>query len=279
MSQKSVNWYYADSIEKAFDYISQPNTYLYAGGLSATKKLTHRAEGFVVLNNGILNEIKVDNDMISIGAFTTINSFVESCLDNSTCVYLKNAIKEAGSMSIRERMTFGGSIHDFPIWSDVVGPLITLNATIEYFDGNHYSYIPVEEYIGKVGSFQPHIITTISFPVSQSSKYFNYRLTRVHFEYPSMTINGYVKIEDNTISDIKVFIGGTTKKYSKMYDFEQYLKKKKLTADNIFSARKFINPVFSGNSMYSGNYLTEQASIALVDLLMNILEEQNARNI
>ena len=84
--------------------------------------------------------------MVELGACTTFAdaaAYLES-LDGE-CILAK-ALGSAASTPLRNRITMGGSTALFPVWSDLVGPLIALGAEVE-LTGTNPGLFPVARYV------------------------------------------------------------------------------------------------------------------------------------
>ncbi|MGM0608663.1 MAG: FAD binding domain-containing protein [Candidatus Muiribacteriota bacterium] len=282
MNQNELKWVYPETLHDALNYVKN-GFRICGGGLSFIKKNISDIKGFVLLHKLNFNKIEIKENHIFIGACATVSDLLNlnsKNPDTVTIEYLKKSLQSAASTPIRNRMTFGGSLKEFPLWSDLNGPLSILEAELIYYDGDIKS-IPVYEYFKNKLYLENHIITCIKFNLSKKSYFFNYRLSRVNFDYNSLTLNLCGNLdEDNQLRDFNFIITGVKSKILKPLDLIEEINNEKINLSLVQKIiSKHVDFDFISDYKYSKSYKNKITSIFIKDCFVEMLGGENATEI
>lgn len=256
-----MDWYFPTTIEEAALLIGKDGHFPHSGGTFLLRRGFSGITGLVDLSGISMKEIREDNDHIHLGAGLTFSETVEKLKPLWQDCILAKSLSMAASTPLRNRISLGGSIAAFPIWSDLMGPLAALGAELELF-GNGPEIIPVSEYLNNRGAIQKKLITGISVPRKRVKSWY-YRYTRVAFDYPLINISMLMNVREGMISDPVIFITGTTKKTERLSYLEERLKGKSLVSVDIHIPDHIPGITFPDRKGLSSSYLSRHASTML----------------
>jgi len=147
MMSHDLQWYYPEKISEALKLIKKEGVILHAGGTRILKTEARNLKGLVDISRLPLNYIRKEGKDIIIGAGCTLTDVINYCKKTNSLPGLCMALAEAASTPLRNRITVGGSIKDFPVWSSLYSPLIALNAKLEL--AGIKEMCSVEDYVRK----------------------------------------------------------------------------------------------------------------------------------
>jgi CO/xanthine dehydrogenase FAD-binding subunit len=171
---------------------------------------------------------------------------------------LARALGRSASTPLRNRITVGGSVALFPVWSDLMGPLIALEADVNLIGGKEGTF-PIASYISDPGLRRGTLITGVSFrDQAWSSRY--YRDTRTSFDYAAFTITILLKKGAGKLLDARIVVVGCTGKFRRLNLLEERLKGKPIGEGGPIS---FPELSFTGKKFMSPEYLARCARVEL----------------
>ena len=94
-----------------------------------------RFRGLVDVGKLGLDYVRIQAGTVRLGAGTTYAGAVRGLAAFDTCHPLVQALGSAATTPLRNRITVGGSVASFPYWSDLMGPLLALEAEVELTGG------------------------------------------------------------------------------------------------------------------------------------------------
>jgi CO/xanthine dehydrogenase FAD-binding subunit len=210
---KDINWYFPKRVKEVPDLLDRGIPH--AGGTGILRTSLNRISGLIDLRKLPLNYFKRDGGIIRIGALQTYTDVVK----NMEAIYpehiLVKALGESASESLRNRITVGGSVAAFHPWSDIMGPLLALDAEVTLTGRREGSY-PVAQYIKNRDLKDGTIIKEVSFRDRQWLSWYH-RETRTSFDYGIFTITILLSKNDG---DIRIFVTGTKKRFLRMLELE-----------------------------------------------------------
>lgn len=219
-----LSWRYPQKLSEVPELLSED--YIPHGGGTTlvktplVKSKLKRGGGFFDLSR--LKELKafsLSGGTCTIGAGLTYADVVTNISTFDINHLLVKALSRAASNALRNRITIGGSIATFPIWSDLAGPLIALGARVRLLDSSgKESTHGIEEYFKDRSIGRNKLILYAEVPSSASVSYY-YREVRTRFDYPLFTVSilpsgtgGMAKAAGSYI----VVVTGTRGKYRKL---------------------------------------------------------------
>ena len=270
MLPNEIQWYYPVNIREALKLINQQGVILHAGGTRILKTQTKSIKGLVDVGGLGLNYIHEKGKSYQIGSAVTFGDIV-TYSRNKNCLHMLSAsLSHAASTPLRNRITIGGSIKDFPLWSNLYAPLIALDAKINIF-GKNNTIVTVEDYVSKGIIKSKHIIKEIIVPSDKELKWGVKRFTLIRFEYPLFNIAISFKMKKDIVDDARLVITGVQGRFKRFKRAENVLIGKKLSDEIIEKAEKLISPKFIADYKYSAEYKNAVAKVYFNDLLMEII--------
>jgi len=273
MFNENLKWFFPSTISLAVRLIGQPGVILHGGGTRILKTQSRSIIGLVDVGKLKLNYIKYKNNLAHIGAAATFSDVVKYSKDNNCLLMLGAALSQAASTPLRNRITIGGSLKDFPQWSNLIAPLISLDAKIEINNGKT-KIMSVEDYISEGTIKTKHLIKEIIVPEDESLFWRVKRFALLKFEYPIFNIALSLKMDNNIIKDARFVITGVKSRYKRFIKAENVIKGKILSEGLIKQCMKYIDPKFVSDYKYSDSYKTKAAIITIEDLLTELAVEK-----
>lgn len=157
-------------------------------------------KGFIELS-GVKELFRYDkqNGMVEAGSMLTFAGLGAKLPEAHL---LAQALSAAASTTLRNRVTLGGSLAAFPVWSDIAAVLVLLDAEVLTAGAAKDAY-PVSEYLADTSLRKRCLVTGLRFPFAvPPSAYF--RQVRTTFDYPAFTVAA-VRSGDG----IRAAVGGT----------------------------------------------------------------------
>jgi len=161
----------ASSLTEASDLLHQDSTNAILGG-GAWMKLTNKTIGTLIDISGLgLDQIEESDDAVTIGSMTTLRQLETSPIVQS----LDDGIlsRAAGSImgiNVRNIATIGGSIMGKYSFSDVITPLLAMDATLVF---HNRPPMKLETFLHERHN-NPDILIAITLPKALSKAYFYY---------------------------------------------------------------------------------------------------------
>ena len=266
MLNQNLEWFFPHTTEEAVKLISQQGIILHGGGTRILKTSPKSIKGLVDVGKLNLNFIHHTDKQISIGAASTYDDVIRYSAKTKKLLMLSKALSEAASTPLRNRITIGGSLKDFPIWSSLYAPLLALNAQIEIAD-KHDKIISLEEYLDAGIIKTKHLIKRIIVEDDPHLVGGVKRFVLIRFEYPLFTIAVALHAKKKIISEARVFLTGVKGRHKHCKRAEHFLVDKELTDDVIQQAEKHFAPKFVSDYKYSAGYKEHTAKVFFTDLL------------
>ena len=198
----TIEWQFPDTPETAADLMKKGYA-PHSGGTWLMKQKP--GKGWVDLSRieSLYRFTEVDG-VIEAGAMLTFSSLAEKL---SAEHVLARALSAAASNTLRNRITLGGSLAAFPVWSDLAAPLVLLGAEV-LLHGAGAGSVAAADYLSDTSLRKSTLVTGIRFPSEAgSSGYF--RHTRTTFDYPAFTIAAR-----RTPGGVRAVVSGTKERIS-----------------------------------------------------------------
>jgi len=269
MSEKK--WYYTDSLAEASSLLKNKKILPHGGGTHLNNIDLSYVEGLLDLSQLGLNFIKQDGDYIEIGAMATYADVVEKLKEISCQCLLLQTLQNSANINLRNRITIGGSIAFIPPWSDLIGALLALEATVNLVGKNKGEY-EIAKFWGNHELRQNSLITSVRFK-NFPHKCYHYRDVKTNNDMPLFTISTLFDMENDTIKNTHVIIVGTKERVSKLTKLENYLTGKKLQNLNETEVKALVNVDFAGKRVVDSEYLKEKAKIETWRSIFKAMEQ------
>jgi len=269
MLPNEIQWYFPKNLKEALKLINRQGVILHAGGTRILKTQTKSITGLVDVGGLGLDYIKQDKNKFHIGSVVTFGEIVQYSRETGNLKMLSASLAQAASTPLRNRITVGGSLKDFPLWSSLYAPLIALDAKVNIV-GKKNNTLSIEDYVSKGTIKIKHLIKEIIVPSDENLIWGVKRFTLIRFEYPLFNIAVSFKMKKDIIEEAKFVITGVQGRFKRFKRAENIFNGKKLSEELIQKADKYITPKFISDYKYSAGYKEKVAKVYFNDLLTEI---------
>lgn len=276
MLPQNLEWEFPSSAEEAMDLLRRPGAMLHGGGTRILKTSSARVKLLIDVGALGLNYINYIDNAFYIGSGVTFSEIVKYSKKENKIALLGEALSNAASTPLRNRITIGGSLKDFPIWSSLYAPLIALNAKVEILKDKPEIY-SIEDYVLKGVIKTKHIIRHVIIDDEENLVAGVKRFSILRFEYPVFTIAASLKVNAGTLEDARLVITGVKKRFKRFIKAENALRGKALGDLSFEGALRHINPVFIPDYKFSARYKETTARVYFADLLNELNERIKGR--
>jgi CO/xanthine dehydrogenase FAD-binding subunit len=152
----------------------------------------------------------------------------------------------------------------FPYWSDLMGPLLALDAELSLVGANSGSR-PLSEYLQNRELRKNTLITSIQIPAS-SWRGGYYRHTRTPTDRPAFSITVVLRRTSKQIEDIRIIVVGCSGRYRRLTEVERLFLGASISDDPsqlLDDAAAQVNIDFPARMGFSAEYLSTCAAIEL----------------
>ena len=219
---KNLTWYSPETLEEATDLLKEPGIVPHGGGTGILRTGTDRLNGLIDLRHLPLFDFKANDDTIEIGAGLTYSEVVQRMKGVDPDSILVKSLSRAAATPLRNRITVGGSIAMAPVWSDLLGPLVALEAEV-ILAGVQGGALPVTDYVSSRGLRAGTLVKGIRVKSDRwQSRYV--RAVATHFDYASFSITVLAKLNDRrVIEDLRLVVVGNKRKFKRLSELENRL--------------------------------------------------------
>jgi CO/xanthine dehydrogenase FAD-binding subunit len=259
---QELTWYYPESLDEIPDLLGKEGVIPHGGGTGILRTNLRRTQGLIDLSHLPLDFFRADNGIVEIGATQSFADVAENMRRIDPESVLTKSLSMAASTPLRNRITIGGSVVFFPMWSDLMGPLIALDAEVDLI-GAHEGLYPIERYARDKGLRHGTLVKGVRF-VKENWISYHFRATRTHFDYSSFNITLLLKVQDNgRVGDIRIVIVGTKEKCTRLRDVEDYLKGRDVSEIETAGIVERMDVEFYPKSLGSAEYMIHLAGVEL----------------
>ncbi|MDU8885163.1 FAD binding domain-containing protein [Yeosuana sp. MJ-SS3] len=200
----------------------------------------------LIADHNLLKGIAIQGDNCSIGAGTTVTELWNHIELNAYFPNLKKHLKLVSSEQIRNMASFGGNFVNASPIGDMTIFFLALNSDITILDkAEKERTIALKDFYTSYKTFdlkQDELIKTIHFKLPNKQSHFNFEKVskRTHLDIASVNSAIHVTIENNSISDAHVSIGGVYEIPRYLHKTSAFLLGKFLTSDLILEAQDIL---------------------------------------
>lgn len=213
-------FYYPESLDEALELFSKNKgqeliNVPVAGSTDIVFSRNPLFKGLVDINRIGLDYIKKEENVIKIGATTTIRKIAKSeLLKDMGGGVLSKAASLIGSRLIRNTCTIGGNLMALRIWSDLPVALLVLDGNAEIRSKEERKVISIEELLKKRPSKiinSTELLTEIIIPATPENVGGAFiKFTRTKFDYTLMDIGAYIELEKGRIKKCRIAVSAVT---------------------------------------------------------------------
>jgi carbon-monoxide dehydrogenase medium subunit len=217
-----------------------------------------------------LNQIKVEDDFVVIGAAVTFANLKDHPYINQHVHALADAARSVGSLSIQNAATLAGNIVNAMPAADGAVSSIALEAEVQILDTEHAEWEPVESLFLGPGSSRidptRQLVTHIRFPRCEHHRGTAwYRIGR----RPSLTlpilncaVNVFLDKNGQTVKKARIALGPVTPRPFRALEAERFLEGRPPTGENI----KRTAEIAQGETNPRGNVLRASREYRLASI-------------
>jgi len=272
MLSADIHWYFPATAKEAVKLIRRNGNILHAGGTKILEPQPRSSvKGLVDIASLGLDYIKLKGKTVHIGSGSTFADVVEFSRKHDRLTALGHSISHGASTPLRNRITIGGSIKDFPIWSSIYAPLLALDAQI-VIAGGRSGVFPLEKYASGPLIKSKHLIVELRVTERKDVVCTSSTFHVLRFEYPLFCLSAALTMKRNTIQAARIFITGVKKRYARLDAIEKFLVGKSLSDETIEEAARRAAFAFVPDYRFSSEYKERAARVYLNDILHDLRE-------
>lgn len=217
----TLAWYYPRDMEEATLLLKEPGVVPHGGGTGLLRTGIDRLSGLIDLRYLPLFDFRTQDSIIEVGAGLTYAEVVRQMRAIAPDSILVQSLSCAAATPLRNRITIGGSVAMSPVWSDLLGPLVALEADVA-LAGAHEGIFPVTDYVADRQLRTGTLVRAVRVRNEPWKSYY-FRATATHFDYASFNITVLIKTNDGAIEDLRLVVVGTKQKLNRLSDLETRL--------------------------------------------------------
>jgi CO/xanthine dehydrogenase FAD-binding subunit len=265
-----LTWYFPTRLEEVPALLARPGVLVHAGGTALLARNLTSVRGLLDTGHLPLRFFRHRQDIFELGAALTYDQAAGELGRRNPDHVLTQALSRAASNPLRHRITLGGSLAAAPLWSDLIGPLLALEAELVLIGGSEGAF-PLERYLGDKELGKNSLITTIRFQDPGWAGCYH-RETLTAFDYPAFTLTCLLRREGERVRDLRLALTGTTARAQRLRGLEETLAG--TTAAKLASQRPRLPQElrFAARKLGAPDYLRALAELALARALARLLE-------
>lgn len=214
-----------DTIQAAYELGQMPNSLYVSGGLMVSQIKSEKLERLIDLKHIDLDYIREESEFFRIGANTTLSTLMfNPSLSTLGINFIKDSVREIGSVQIRNMATVGGSIAFKLGWSDVTTIFMTLGARVKIYDGNFQS-MTLENFVEQ--RLKGVIVTEVEVPKVKDKCVFE-KFSRSTFDIATLNLGLKIKLDGQFIREATVVVGSRPMISKRITEVEEFMVGKKI---------------------------------------------------
>ncbi len=219
-----LKWFYPESLDAVQKLLDNEGVVPHGGGTGLLLGNVRKYKGLIDLRFLPLANVRENGDSVEIGATVSYAKAARELEKILPGNIITKSLSAAASTPLRNRITIGGSLIMAPIWSDLIGPLVALEATVSLIGRNKGRY-PVEEFLANPKFRAKSLLTGVEFP-KESWETLHYRAVRTAFDYPMFTLTILAKRNAAAFDDIRIVFTGNSGKFKRLREIENDMRGK-----------------------------------------------------
>jgi CO/xanthine dehydrogenase FAD-binding subunit len=265
-----LRWYFPGSLEEVPELLQKSGVVPHGGGTTLLRGSLARLEGLIDLSALPLHFFKHDSEQIRIGSALSYSDVVRHLREVEPEHILAKALSQAASTALRNRITVGGSVSFFPLWSDLMGPLVALGTRVALIGAEEGVY-DIVDYLDNRQARRQSLITEIKLSRQKWLSYYH-RETRTRFDYPAFNITILLNRSDREIRDARIVIVGNTQKYRRLTALEEALRDSTWERVKREGLDRYMDVQFSSKRLGGADYIRHLALVELERGLDRLIE-------
>jgi CO/xanthine dehydrogenase FAD-binding subunit len=222
---KEFVWYHPKKIEEAAELVQEDGVIPHGGGTWILMRGMKKTRGLIDLDRLPLHFFRVGKSHIEMGSLLTYAEVAQKMYQIDRDHVLVKALSHAASTPLRNRITAGGAVASFPAWSDLMGPLLALDAEVNII-GQKQGRYAVDEYARTPELRKNTLIYSIRIKKTKWDSYYH-REVRTRFDYPVFTASILSRKDGKTIEESRVVVVGCIGKFLRLERTQETIHGKK----------------------------------------------------
>ncbi|WP_033960042.1 FAD binding domain-containing protein [Psychroserpens jangbogonensis] len=225
--------------------INQPKGKYVSGGTDLyVQQADHLADNSVhlIAEKDYLKGISIENNRCTIGTNSTVSDLWNHIEINNHFPNLKKYLKLVSSEQIRNMASFGGNLANASPIGDMTIFFLALNSDLIITNEQEEERtLPLKNFYQGYKTYDlkdGELLKAISFKLPTTQSFFNFEKVckRTHLDIASVNSAIHMSLENNTISEVHVSIGGVAAIPKYLHDTAKFLTGKPLTSETILEA-------------------------------------------
>ncbi len=264
-----LQWYFPEDLKEVPQLLQRDGVQLHAGGTGLLRTNLGRLSGLVDIGRLGLKYIREQNGRVVLGAGCTYAEAADwfgaggrdHGREHGRDGILGRSLGLAASTPLRNRISLGGGLAMAPFWSDLLGPLLALEAEINLLGRDP---MLLSEYLLKRKELKRLLITSIQFNDEPWNCYY-FRQTRTRVDYPAFTLSILLRVKAGagSVQDVRIVFTGAAAKFVRCLELEEAIRGKApggLDPDKLAAG---LDIQFPQRISFSPEYLRHQAVLQL----------------
>jgi CO/xanthine dehydrogenase FAD-binding subunit len=271
-----VEWYFPNELADVPDILSREGVIPHSGGTGILWGNMTRIRGLMDVSHLDLKSFRKKDDEIVLGAALSYSEAAEALVKPDHP--LVQSLKSAATEPLRNRISLGGSISMFPYWSDLMGPLLALDARLSLVGGAK-GECSLTDYIEIRKLRQNTLITSIHWSDTPWQCSY-YRHTRTPTDRPAFSLTVLLQKTSKRVETARLVVVGCKGRYRKLTEVEQILQGAELPQDPsslLDKATERLELEIPARMGFSAEYLKACVIIELRRALEAALESNTGR--
>lgn len=266
-----IQWYFPNKLEEVPGILAREGVVPHSGGTGILWGGMRRIRGLMDVSRLDLKFCRARDGTIELGAALSYCQAAAALAESGHL--LSRSLASAATEPLRNRISLGGSISMFPYWSDLLGPLLALEAELSLAGANSGTR-PLEEYLQNRDLRQNTLITSIRLP-DQPWQGAYYRHTRTTTDRPAFSYTVLLRRSAKRIEETRIVVVGCSGRYRRLAGVEKVLQGSELRSDPsqlLEEATEQLVIDFPARMGFSAGYLKTCAAIELKRTIASALE-------
>ena len=205
----------------------------------------------LIAENKELSGISIKDTICTVGANSTVLDFWNHAELNTFFPKLKKHLKLVSSEQIRNMASFGGNLVNASPIGDMTQFFLALNSSLIIIDEDkNERTIPLNQFYKGYKTYdlkEGELLKSIQFKLPSSDTHFNFEKVskRQHLDIASVNSAISITVENNSIEDVHVSVGGVAAIPKYLQETATFLKGKELSIDVIIAANEILQQEIS----------------------------------
>lgn len=249
------------SLEEAYKLGNLPNSIYVSGGLMVAQLKLSNLERLVDLKPLGLDGVTEEENGIRIGANVKLSALMtDRTLSQMYGGFFREVAGDVGSTQIRNMATVGGSIAFKLGWSDVITMFMTVEASVEFYDGE-IRELPIDEFISE--KHRGAIITSVKIPKGDGVSVAFEKFSKSTFDIATLNVGVKLEFDGETVKKSVIVVGSRPMISERVPVVENFLNGKDAKNALEDAAMLIENSVKTGTDIRASSEYRRELAVAL----------------